>query len=226
MDAVPGRRRDFGVVRRLDHDAVDTRLAASLDDVGRLSRQAGLTSEDVVTRLRSVLGPAEPEPAPFRFAIPARPGTVGVMAVLVATAIIVALVTSRADPASTGVLSSGAPGEAPGVAALEVAGFAELFVAAYLGKAGEGSEDVLDAYLSEPVRLTGVQAGRAYVQNLTTVSVEPAGDGWEVIVVAHTLRKVPGGYGDPAVEHYRVDVRMGEELRAPATPTLISRAAA
>lgn len=223
MSAIPGRKREFGRVRRLDHHAVDTRLAASLADVERLSKEAGLDSEDVVTRLRAVLLPTGSEPAVRRSGPAVRRRILLATAAVAAVLAGVALAFLPADPEAAAAPS---PASTPGADVIEVAGFAELFLAVYLGSAGEGAEDLLEPYLSQPVRLTGLAPGRTYVQNLTTLSVVPVGDGWEVVVVAHTLTKVAGGYGEPSIEQYLVDVgRGGGELRATTTPTLVAREA-
>ncbi|NNF88800.1 MAG: hypothetical protein HKM97_09750, partial [Acidimicrobiia bacterium] len=62
-EPLPARKRPMRVVRHLDHDAVEARLGASLNEYGRVSREAGLTSEEAVMRLRRLLdGRSEARP--------------------------------------------------------------------------------------------------------------------------------------------------------------------
>jgi hypothetical protein len=211
------------VVRHLDHDAVDARLGASLHEYGRVSREAGLTSEEAVMRLRRLLDDGSDSPPAGRAArwglpaIPVRKLVVGIVALIACGAIVAIGVTtldSDNQAASTPVAS-----EEP-VPPAGVAGFAELFVSAYLGQAGEGAEHHLEPFLSEPIDMLGLPPGRLYVQNLATVDVRPDRDGWVVDVAAQVLRRMDSGYGDPVIQQYRVQLTGGDELRALALPVL------
>ncbi len=214
MSEVPARKRPIRVVRQLDHDAVDARLDASLLDYGRLSREAGISAEDAVNRLRSLLDDdIEPgagsrrgwRPPPIPLRVLAWVGG-GLLAAIIGWASLTAVTGdhNQLPPTAEAAPSTSALVEVPPVG---VPGFAEMYVAVYLGQAGEGTEHLLEPYLDEPVQLPGLSPGRRYVQNLATVGIEPAPDGWVVSVAAQTLRRVDGGYGESTVEYYRVTVR-------------------
>jgi hypothetical protein len=212
------------VVRHLDHDAVDARLGASLNEYGRVSREAGLTSEEAVLRLRRLLDDgSESSPPGFaaRFRLPAIPlrkvivGTIALIAGAVIATVAVAALDSdtRSAPAPTA-------GEAP-VPAARVSGFAELYVAVYLGQAGEGAEHHLAPFLAEPIDLLGLPPGRLYVQNLATVDVRKHPGGWTVEVAAQVLRRMAAGYGDPVIQQYRVELSDADQLLARGLPVLV-----
>lgn len=216
------RKRPMRVVRHLDHDAVDARLAASLTEYGRVSREAGLTSDEAVIRLRRLLDDESgPRPAGVRWRRPAVPirqivgGSVGLIILAAIVAVAVTTLASQ-DPAT-------APTPAPSAALVPpagVSGFAELFVSVYLGQAGEGAEHHLDPFLSESVDLLGLAPGRLYVQNLATVDVRADADGWVVDVAAQVLRRMDAGYGDPVIQQYRVELTDGGGLVARTLPVL------
>lgn len=86
------------------------------------------------------------------------------------------------------------------------AGFAELFVAAYLG-AGEGTEDQLAAYYPERVELRGVQAGSLYSARTVTVGVEVVGERyWSVTVAADVLVAEGEGFRRGGTRFFRVAI--------------------
>jgi hypothetical protein len=211
------------VVRHLDHDAVDARLAASLTEYGRVSREAGLTSDEAVMRLRRLLDDeSESRPTGVGWRLPAIPirqvivGSVGLIILAAVVAVAVTTLGSR-DPGA-------APRPVPSTALVPpagVTGFAELFVSVYLGQAGEGAEHHLDPFLAESVDLLGLTPGRLYVQNLATVDVRADADGWMVDVAAQVLRRMDAGYGDPVIQQYRVELSDHGGLVARTLPVLI-----
>lgn len=216
MSEVPGRKRPLRAVRRLDHDAVDVRLDASLLEYGRVSREAGLSSEEAVGRLRKLLDHGGDPPTP-RAALVPRPTRRSLAVVAGGLAILAVAVIglSMAQPASDDPI----PVQP---VAVGVGGFSEMFVATYLGQAGEGTESVLDPFLTGPVRLSGLSPGRLYVQNVSAVDVRQTPTGWSVVVAAQVLRRIEGGYGDPAIQHYRVEVQDATPFRSSAAPTRIA----
>lgn len=209
------------VVRHLDHDAVEARLGASLNEYGRVSREAGLTSEEAVMRLRRLLdGRSEARPGRRRWRLPTIPtrqivlGTIGLVVAAVVGAVVLAGLSSGDDAAAP------PPNEAA-VLPAGVAGFAELFVSVYLGQAGEGAEHHLEPFIPEPIEMQGLPPGRLYVQNLATVNVRAGEGGWSVDVAAQVLRRMEEGYGDPAIQQYRVELRDDGQLRALGPPVLV-----
>ncbi|MDH3605431.1 MAG: hypothetical protein OER12_00385 [Acidimicrobiia bacterium] len=73
MSELPAGKRPLQAVRRLDHDAIDIRLDASLLDYGRVSKEAGLTSEEAVSRLRRLFDDGTARPARPRWSLPQVP---------------------------------------------------------------------------------------------------------------------------------------------------------
>ncbi len=223
-EPLPARERSMRVVRHLDHDAVDARLNASLVEYGRVSRQAGLTPEEAVGRLRRLLDhEADTRPTRWRpvwrfSSMPVRQIVIGATGALLLFTIVAVGMTMRTS-------RGGAASEPPGPAATAapspgVAGFAELFVAVYLGKAGEGAEHHLEPFLSELPDLPGLAPGRLYVQNLATLAIRSDEDGWVVEVAAQVLQRMDTGYGDPVIQRYRVAVRDEGGLIAGSLPVL------
>ena len=95
----------------------------------------------------------------------------------------------------------GSPAEA-----VAVAGFAELFVAAYLS-AGSGQEQALRPYYQGPLDLTGVTPSARYAARTTAVEVAHLGSGpWVVNVGAEVLSADGGGYVPAGTHYYRVKV--------------------
>lgn len=234
MAELPGRKRGMPEVRHLDHDAVDARLSASLLDYGQLTKEAGLTSEEAVTRLRRLLDDRSQPGAGLSGArrIAERLGrrVAWIVMALAGLALAVGLVVTSllsddseprvANVAAATTTSPLASSSQP-VPPLGVTGFAEMFVAVYLGQAGENVEQVLEPFLTEPVQLLGLDPGRMYVQNVATVGVEPARNGWAVTVAAQTLRRLDGGYGDPLIQHYRVEVLENDGFASESLPSLV-----
>lgn len=220
MPDLPARKRRLRAVRRLDHEAVDARLDASLLDYGRVSREAGLTSDEAVKRLRRLFEKSDDQQQPPR-PPPIRPRAVLLVAAAVAVVGIVWLIVT--DVGSTTVDRTVENPGSSSTAPAGVEGSAEILVSVYLGQAGEGTENVLDDFLTEPVQLPGLVPGRLYVQNVATVDVQPTDSGWTVAVAAQVLRRIEGGYGDPTIQYYQVDVLRGDGYLSPTTPTLIGK---
>lgn len=111
---------------------------------------------------------------------------------------------------------------------LDVAGFAELFVAAFVS-AGEGSEADLAAFLGGPPGvLTGVAAGDWFASRTTTTSVEQlSGLRWRVTVAAELLRRdseaLASGFSGLGVRFFAVEVYDdGGALVAAGWPAIVA----
>lgn len=86
-------------------------------------------------------------------------------------------------------------------------GFAELYVRAWLGEAGRGSEDAIAAFYPESVGLGDVTPGGVYVADVATVDVaEEAAGYWAVTIAAAVLTAVDGVYEPGGVRYYTVGV--------------------
>lgn len=104
-----------------------------------------------------------------------------------------------------------APQPAPAVELPEptvgVEGFAEVFVATFLGEAGRGTEEVLRPFYPVPVELREVTPGGVYVVRTATVAAEEQGSGyWAVTVAADVLTAVDGEYRPGGWRYYTVGV--------------------
>jgi len=224
MSELPARKRPLQAVRRLDHDAVDIRLDVSLLDYGRVSKGAGLTSEEAVSRLRRLVDDGTDRPVRPRLRLPQISART-ISMVAAAVVIVLGLVWLGMNLVSGSPTDSRDPQPAPvGAATVPIGagGFAEIFVAAFLGQAGEGEESALDPFLTEPVELLGLIPGRLYVQNVAAVGVDQTDSGWSVAVAAQVLRRIDGGYGDSVLQYYRVDVLEGDRLQSSGLPTQIA----
>ncbi len=101
-------------------------------------------------------------------------------------------------------------------------GFAELYVAAYLG-AGKGTEESLRAFYPEPVDLTDVAPGGVYAGRTTSVEAkEVAPRYWAVTVGAEVLYPKGGGLQSGGVRFYQVGVaRVSDAYVATALPAQV-----
>ncbi len=207
MREYPARKRRLNPVRRLDHDAVDARLEASLVEYEELSRQAGVEPEDAVERVRSHLLAGEVESRPTWRLLDSRLILV-IGAIVVIAALLVVGSALRSSPAaltdrSNPMPTLGSPSQVPTAAA----GFAELYVTLFLSEAGEGHESVLGPFLDAAVDLSGMTPGRFYVQNAAVIGGDYAENKWQLRVGVQSLQRVEGGYGDPVLQVYEVAVR-------------------
>jgi Conjugative transposon protein TcpC len=95
---------------------------------------------------------------------------------------------------------------APTVAPTGIAGFAEMYVAAYL-EAGAGQEQTLRPYYPEAVDLHDVTpSGRYAARTAAVASSESAPGYWAVTVGAEVLVAAQGGYVRAGTHYYRVGV--------------------
>lgn len=86
-------------------------------------------------------------------------------------------------------------------------GFAELYVRAWLGEAGRGSEDAIAAFYPDPAGLGDVTPGGVHVVDVATVEVaEDTAGYWAVTVAATVLTAVDGVYEPGGVRYYSVGV--------------------
>ncbi|WP_406451549.1 conjugal transfer protein [Streptomyces sp. NBC_00876] len=139
---------------------------------------------------------------------------IGVFAVAVAG-------SSKAAPPTTASQTQGQP------SATGPAGFAELYLTAYLA-AGEGTEDDLTPFYSEPVALAN-EPGSRHATSTTTVAAEQVSKGyWAVTVAARISAKNKAGKTiDQGLHYFRVGVQVSGSPEAggtakpatPATPT-------
>ncbi|HEY2667722.1 MAG TPA: conjugal transfer protein [Actinomycetota bacterium] len=103
---------------------------------------------------------------------------------------------------------SGSPaaGSAPAAAPAAVAGFAEMYVAAYL-EAGAGQEQALHPYYPAAVDLHDVIPRSRYAARTAAVaSSEPSPGYWAITVGAEVLVAAQGGYVGAGTHFYRVGV--------------------
>ncbi|MFC8532432.1 conjugal transfer protein [Streptomyces sp. NPDC057249] len=134
--------------------------------------------------------------------------TVGVWMLVIAGPLLgffaVALASSSQATTSTG--KQGRTESAP--SATGPSGFAELYVAAYLA-AGEGTEEDLLPYYSEPVTLANEPGSRS-ASNVVTVAARQAERGyWSVTVAARISAKDKAGkMTDRGMHYYRVGVQV------------------
>lgn len=86
-------------------------------------------------------------------------------------------------------------------------GFAELYVATFLGDAGEGKEDLIKGFYPVPVSLRGVVPGARYVSRTATLRASQVEPGyWSVVVAADLLVATQGGYRRDGIHYYSVGV--------------------
>jgi len=101
---------------------------------------------------------------------------------------------------------SPAAGTAPTAVPAAIAGFAEMYVAAYL-EAGAGQEQSLRPYYPGPVDLHDVVPASRYAARTAAVaSSEPSPGYWAVTVGAEVLVAAQGGYVRAGTHFYRVGV--------------------
>ena len=102
--------------------------------------------------------------------------------------------------------ASPAPASAPAAAPAGVAGFGEMYVAAYL-EAGAGQEQTLRPYYPAAVDLHDVIPRSRYAARTATVaSSEPSPGYWAITVGAEVLVAAEGGYVRAGTHFYRVGV--------------------
>jgi hypothetical protein len=111
-------------------------------------------------------------------------------------------------PAPSRPVSSASP------SAVGPAGFAELFVAAYL-QAGAGREDVLRPFLADPPSLPRTPAGRWYAARTAVVDAVRVRPGyWAVTVAVEVMNVGTRGYTPAGLRCYRVSVQAGSDQPA------------
>jgi len=108
--------------------------------------------------------------------------------------------------------------------AVAVAGFAQLFVAAWLA-AGSGQEATLRPYYRGPLHLDGVTPTARYAARTAAVGVaRPRPRAWVVTVGADELVDGGDGYVPTGTHYYRVEVAAGPAgLAATALPAEVAR---
>lgn len=114
---------------------------------------------------------------------------------------------------------------APPRAQLWLTGTAEQVVTAFL----HGDRPTLERLVAAEVP-ESLQAGNSYVRSAWAVSSLETEHGWQVVVAADHFTAVPGGFGDPRIEHFQVafqdrptgPVALGlpSMVPAPEAPTL------
>lgn len=98
-----------------------------------------------------------------------------------------------------------APAGAPSSTAVE--GFAERYVATFLGQAGDGAEDTLAPFYAGTAELGEVEAGSVWVARTVPVAADQIGEGyWEVTVAAEVLTADGETYTPAGWRYYAVGV--------------------
>jgi hypothetical protein len=102
-------------------------------------------------------------------------------------------------------------------------GFAELFVAAWLGQAGRGAEDAVAPFYGGEASLRDVTPGSLYVLRTATLAADEIVSGyWAVTVAADVLAAVDGLYTPAGLRYYTVGVAERDgALVATAPPSQI-----
>ncbi|MFE4515394.1 conjugal transfer protein [Kitasatospora sp. NPDC056783] len=114
---------------------------------------------------------------------------------------LLALMTTAApaEPRKSSTVATAASGTAP-------AGFAELYVAAYL-EAGQGTESTLAPYYASPVTLTNAPGARTATRTVAVASNELSSGYWAVTVAAQVTSHHAGRPDTTAVQYFRVGVQ-------------------
>jgi hypothetical protein len=100
-----------------------------------------------------------------------------------------------------------AAGQSQQSSSLGAQGFAELYVAAYLGQAGEAQPNAVKAFFPGDPDLTGVTAGQFYVARTVAVAADQKAPGyWAVTVAADLLETVKGKLRPLGIRYYAVGV--------------------
>ncbi len=107
-----------------------------------------------------------------------------------------------------------------------VTGMAEQTVTAWL----HGNTAVLRSLVA--AELPPLNSTDHYVRSASSVSVSTSTDGWRVVVAVDVLQAVPGGFGDPRLDHYEVTILdrptgpmiagLPALVPAPAAPALVA----
>lgn len=102
--------------------------------------------------------------------------------------------------------------------------FAEAFVWAYLGRAGDGDEAVLEPFLADAPDLTAVTPGGQLVLETAVLDSEEIEPGyWSVTIAADVLTAAGGAYQPAGVRYYTVGVvETGGALAATGPPSLVA----
>lgn len=116
------------------------------------------------------------------------------------------------------------PTAAPPAPTTPAEGFAELYVAAYLGRAGHGAEDAIAAFYPTTVTLADVTTGAVWVSATTAVAVDERRPGyWAVTVAADVLTAGEDGWQPHGSRYYTVGVaETGDALAATGLPSQIA----
>lgn len=103
-------------------------------------------------------------------------------------------------------------------------GFAELYVAAYLGRAGHGTEDAIAAFYPATVALADVTPGAVWVARTAAVTAEEESPGyWAVTVAADVLTAGEDGWNPATLRYYTVGVaEVGGALTATGLPSQVA----
>lgn len=116
------------------------------------------------------------------------------------------------------------PTAAPPAPTTPAEGFAELYVAAYLGRAGHGTEEAIAAFYPTTVTLADVTPGAVWVSAITAVAVDERRPGyWAVTVAADVLTAGEDGWEPDGSRYYTVGVaETGDALAATGLPSQIA----
>lgn len=109
--------------------------------------------------------------------------------------------------AGSGADTSPATAPAGEPASTAVEGFAERYVATFLGQAGDGAEEALAPFYAGTAELGEVEAGSVWVARTVPVAADKIGEGyWEVTVAAELLTADGEAYTPAGWRYYAVGV--------------------
>ncbi|WP_051740025.1 conjugal transfer protein [Kitasatospora sp. MBT66] len=115
---------------------------------------------------------------------------------------LLAMASTAAEPAD----SRKAPAVVKAASGVAPAGFAELYVAAYL-EAGQGTESTLAPYYPTPVSLTNTPGARSANRTVAVATNEVSSGYWAVTVAAQVVSHQAGRPDTTAVQYFRVGVQ-------------------
>jgi hypothetical protein len=104
-----------------------------------------------------------------------------------------------------------------------VAGLAELFIATYLTRGGNGGESV-EAFMAHEPTIAAMTPLDRYVTRTSTLDIQArGGNHWDVTVATEVVERTEGGYGSAGIEHYQVAVtRLNHQLMVTDLPARVA----
>ncbi len=157
---------------------------------------------------------ADPPAPPVAIVAPPRRSRLGRTPIIIAVALLLALASAAA------VWTYGRSDSA----AVNIPGFAEMYVRTFLTQAGEGNEAAIVPFLGYEPDLAGMEPGSFYVAGSAALTVEDVGDGANTVVVAvDQMGAVSGGFAPEGIHYYEVTMKsIGDTVRATRLPSRTS----